>query len=72
MLYLSGDCDVLLVLVAGRPICWVVVVEDNADCCFCDACTSLFVHKFLKILGTHLYERHHKQAAADICESMDR
>lgn len=52
--HLSSDGDVFLVFIPRSAVCWVIVVEHNADSGLGDACTALLVHKLLQVLGTHL------------------
>ena len=65
MPHLSGDCDLIEVLILHRAICLVRVVEDDGHCSLCHPSLTLLVHQLLQAIGSNL-RRTLSRAAADL------
>ena len=55
MPHLSGNCDLIEVLILYRTICIVRVVEDDGHCRLCHTSLALFVHQLLQAIGSDLH-----------------
>ena len=65
MPHLSGDCNLIKMLILYRTVCLVRVVEDDGHCSLCHPSLTLFVHQLLQAIGSNLH-RVVSRTAADI------
>ena len=54
--HLSGDCNLIKVLILYRTICFVRVVEDDGHCSLCHPSLTLLVHQLLQAIGPNLHQ----------------